>query len=697
MLEAASLSVSCGLRLGRPLMIFYATTIFLSALLLFLVQPIIAKQLLPWFGGSASVWTTCMVFFQSLLLAGYAYSDWLARKASGWQARIHTVLGCASLAMLPIVPSLAWRPTDGDHPIGRILLLLTATVGLPFFVLSTTGPLVQAWFARAYPHARVYRLYALSNIGSVLALAAYPIAIEPMLNVRSQALVWSGAYATFVVFVIVCAWLAASRPAVQPLVRGEQSGVSAPPSGRQQLLWCALSALGSTLLLTVTAHVQQNIASVPFLWILPLAIYLLTFILCFDGQGWYRPRLFRVAALVCAPLLIAGLTYRLSDTGMPQRGLMSVWHALPLYMVGLFVLCMFCHGELAARKPPARHLTRYFLMVSLGGAAGGVVVGIIVPLVLHAMFELPLAIALLVLLAAMMHAQWMRKVALVSFVICAVAAWQFVRATWNDALLLHRDFYGALRIVALGSKDDGNLTWQLMHGTIVHGAQIKVAPWSQAPTTYYGERSGVGRAIDIMRQVRSGPQRIGLVGMGTGTLAAYGRAGDVYRFYELSPAVLQIANSHFSYLKDSAASIETVLGDARLSLEAEPAQRFDVLAVDAFSSDSIPVHLLTQEAMQLYARHVREDGVVAFHISNRYLKLAPIVKQLADSVGMHAVYMPNVPDPKTPEHPSEWVLVTPNRELADTFLGWKLGNQIAAVPGLRPWTDDYNNLLQVMR
>ena len=704
-----------------------ALTVFLSAFLLFLVQPIIAKQILPWFGGSAAVWTTCMVFFQTVLLAGYAYADWLVRRPSArLQAGLHAGLAALSLAALPIVPSMALRPADADHPAGRILLLLALTIGLPYFVLSTTGPLVQAWFARAYPSARVYRLYALSNVGSMLALAAYPFLIEPRSTARWQSMGWSMGYAAFVLLILGFAW-ASLRDTAASANGGTMGGATGPatpfpgaaaashasnaaaasaasavplarPRVREQALWLLLAALGSTLLLVVTAHVTQNVASVPFLWVLPLSLYLLSFILCFDGRGWYWRRTYAVAAMAAGALLLAGLTWRLDAGGVPEKGLMPIAQALPLYCLGLFAGCMWCHGELAARKPPAAHLTRFYLMVSAGGAAGGVLVGIVAPLVLSWTWELPAALLLLAVLATLLSERAVLRVVGLAASAAAVAAfWVHARALSADTLLMTRDFYGTLRVRSNGVSDPDQRSLRLLHGTILHGEQYLAPRWRGLPTTYYGPTSGVGRAITALREIRPGPQRVGLIGMGTATLAAYGRTGDTYRFYELDPKVPAIARSHFSYLADTPARVELALGDARLSLEREPPQRLDLLAVDAFSSDSIPAHLMTREALGTYLRHLAPGGAIAFHVSNRYLELAPVVRELADGAGLRTARVQDLPAADALHYKSDWVVVTGDAALADRLLAQPGVTQAPRRPELRGWTDDWNNLYQVLR
>ena len=727
-------------------MILFASTISLSAFLLFLVQPLIAKQILPWFGGTSAVWTTCLVFFQCALLAGYFYADTLVRRVRPVvQARVHIALLLVSLAVLPIVPSGALKPLDGGDPTLRILALLTLTIGLPYLMLSTTGPLVQAWFARRYAGLRVYRLYALSNVASMAALLLYPPLIEPAAAVQWQAVGWSVAYGVFVVLAAACAWVsrtalpsgeAPARPA-EPSpgaaraspeaardgthglsASGEDEASGACPAAGAALTggrapgwldlggWLLLSALGSVLLLATTTHMTQNVASVPFLWVLPLALYLLTFILCFDGEGWYRRRWLAPAAALAGAVMLAGLVWHLEfSADRPwvsiERGIMEITHAVPLYALGLFLLCMFCHGELAARKPAPQHLTRFYLMVSLGGALGGLSVGVVAPLVFDWTWELPLALALGVLLvavgAAMERAVWRLAVG-VACLGGALYAFDAYRDDIRDRTVdLSRDFYGTLRVQATSEDSNPDARWRLLHGVIIHGEQFRSAERRTEPTTYYGETSGVARALLSLRtQAPQQGQRVGLIGLGVGTLASYGRAGYDYRIYEISPRVVTLARERFSYLSQSAARITIPLGDARLVLEQEPAQQLDLLAVDAFSSDSIPVHLITREAMAVYRRHVREGGAIAFHISNRYLELSGVVRQLADSVGWTALSLSDDPPAESPLFRTTWVVVTANAELIRDLKDGASAQEIP-VPTTPPWTDARNNLFEVLK
>ncbi|MFO0234759.1 MAG: spermidine synthase [Burkholderiales bacterium] len=714
-------------------MLLHAATIALSAFLLFLVQPIVARQILPWFGGSAAVWTTCMVFFQLALLAGYFYSDVVIRKlAPRGQAIVHTVLLLASLAFLPITVSEAMKPTDASQPVGRILLLLTLTIGLPYLMLATTGPLVQAWFTRQYRSARVYRLYALSNLASMIALLGYPPLIEPNASGRLQSVGWSVGYAAFALLAIAAAWagvrrgaaageLAAAdahaegiaappRPAAAEAkgaaaMQAAHDAVAAPiglardpaapPSTLEQGLWLLLAALGSTLLLAVTTHITQNVASIPFLWVLPLSIYLITFILCFDGTGWYwRPQYMALAAIASVAML-GGLSFRPAGFGV-ERAILHIEHAVPVYAFGLFVLCMFVHGELVARKPAPAHLTRFYLMVSLGGAIGGLAVGLGAPTVFDYYWELPLALTIVALLVAVLARGGLRAAGAAATIASALLFADYLHWIRGDVLELSRNFYGTLRVTGAADGDvSPGASRRLLHGVILHGEQYTAPEARAVGTTYYGPGSGVGRTIEASRSAE--PMRVGVIGLGVGTLATYGREGDVYRLYELNPVVLDVANRHFTYLKDSRAKLEPALGDARLVLEREAPQRFDVIAVDAFSSDSIPVHLLTREALAVYRRHLAERGTVVFHITNRYLDLSGVVAQLAAEAGMHAVRFYDEPPTEAVQYRSDWIAVTPDAEFAKVL--WAAGGEPMDASGRTrpPWTDDHHNLFEVLK
>ena len=677
--------------------VLYACTVFLSAFLLFLVQPVIAKQILPWFGGSASVWTTCLVFFQALLLGGYTYSHWSARSLRPErQSAVHIVLLAVSCLLLPIIASPDWKPQGSEDPGLRILLLLGATVGLPYLMLSTTGPLIQVWYARNLSRVP-YRLFALSNLGSLIGLLAYPFAIEPWVSTRVQSLAWSAGYVVFAALCALSAW--ASRHA-EP-VRGayDQNSDTTPmantdaqpaaPTLARRLMWLALSAAGSMLLLAVSNHICQNIASIPFLWIVPLSLYLLTFVLVFDTSGWYR----RGAVLVLAGLAIIGMGATLTSLDLKL--------VIPLHLTGLFVLCMVCHGELSLARPAPRHLTGYFLSISAGGVLGGLIVGFGAPHVLLGYFELGLVLVLVALLLVLRTRGGMFLMPAAFATVAGFAIYfsdKQIDAYDESIVASSRNFYGTLRVRALGGANDVRT---LNHGAIRHGGQLREpAEKRRIATTYYGRDSGVGAVITAL-QARHANIRIGVIGLGTGTIAAYGRPGDVIRFYDINTQVIDFAKRYFTFLADSPARVELALGDARLSLEREPAQNLDVLAIDAFSGDSVPAHLLTTEALDVYLRHLKPGGALLFHTTNRYLELAPVVKMIAESRGMSAALIEHEPTADEEENQllsnSDWVVVTRNQSLINLPEISSRVKDIVQPRGATLWTDDYNNLFRVLK
>ena len=656
-------------------------------------------MILPWFGGSAAVWATCMLFFQVALLLGYLYADATIRflKAKT-QVILHVCLLGACVFLLPIVPGGAWKPAPSQDPSLRILALLSATVGLPYLLLSTTSPLLQAWYVRTYRGAMPYRLFALSNAGSMIALLSYPVAVEPFLAVRRQAQIWS---AGFLVFGLLCA-AAALRSRREESARPKDAAADgdAPAEPVTRILWMALAACASTLLLAVTNHLTQNVAAIPFLWVLPLSLYLLSFILCFSVDGRYR----RIVFLPLLALGLGGMTFLLSK-GQETAKLSLL---VPVFSGGLFVCCMVCHGELAAMKPHPRRLTSYYLMISLGGALGGIFVGLVAPYGFRGYYELPAGIAACAALTLVVlfrngsrgasRSRW-RTAGMLLATACAAGlaallAWQ-VRESTRDARVLVRNFYGGLKVSDSGTSDDDAIR-TLVHGTITHGRQFLSPARRGRPTTYYGPKSGVGLAL--RDRGRGMPLRVGIVGLGAGTIAAYGKRGDTYRFYEINPLVIRLAKTEFGYLRDSGAKVDVVPGDARLSLEAEPPQEYDILAVDAFSGDSIPVHLLTREAFDLYFRHVREGGILAVHVSNRYLDLKPVVRRAAESMGKEAVVVENEEDVEAGVYGATWILVSGDHSRFErSALLKEAGQPLPAGENVRLWTDDYSNLFRILK
>jgi SAM-dependent methyltransferase len=669
----------------------HAATIFLSAFLLFLVQPILAKQILPWFGGAAIVWTLCMVFFQFVLLLGYAYAHWLtSRVAPSRQAWIHVALLAASLVFLPIAPDAGWKPAGDDNPVARILLLLFATVGLPYFLLSSTSPLVQAWFARAFPGSSPYRLFALSNFASMLALLGYPFLFEPWFTNSQQSNWWSWGYALFVLAGAGLAWTARGLPPLA--VEAGHIAATAeepPPRAGSIVLWLALSAMGSVTLLGVSNHLTQNISSIPLLWVIPLAVYLLTFILCFEGRNWYRRDIYlgSLAWILCV------MAWFLADKSLQFE---LLWQIL-VFTIGLYFVCMFCHGELARQRPGPKHLTIFYLIVSLGGVLGGILVGIVAPVTLPGYLELEIALVVVAILAVITNRRRPLPVlallgAVVAFTLSALV--YRVHTFTEDTLHIERNYYGVLRVKENQTRDDDPDTKyrSLVHGAILHGEQYLSEKYRRSATTYYKTTSGIGRTLVAFE---GQPIKVGVIGLGAGSLAVYADADDTYRFYDINPAVIRVANTWFTYLKDSPGKVDVVLGDARLSLEREPPQDFDVLAVDAFSGDSIPVHLITVEAFTEYLRHLKPRGVIAFHVSNRFLDLKPVLLAIAEKHGLEYAYVHETGEEGGTT--SDWVLMTRYKPFILRKEIVEATEPVAPQPGLRPWTDDFNNLFQVFK
>ena len=675
----------------------YAATIFLSAFLLFEVQPMIGKIILPWFGGSASVWSTCLLFFQASLLTGYLYAHFSTRYLKPrQQALLHISLLAVSIALLPILPSPDWKPVHPGDPSGRILLLLTATIGLPYVLLSTTSPLLQAWYVAAKPGAIPYRLFALSNFGSLLALFSFPLVVEPLATTHTQAYGWSGIYVLFVVLCAALAWNARNHT-----IASEPSSAGDAPRWELQALWIALAACGSALLLSVTTHLSTNVAPIPLLWVATLGVYLASFIICFERERFYHRAVF-------LPLLVAALgaaAYALYYS----KGNLAIKWSVPTFVAALFICCMACHGELVRLKPDPRHLTSFYLMVAVGGALGGLFVAVGAPHLFNTYAELPLSLiacaALIAIVLWVAPGNWPRRFVLLTVRI-AMIVFTFALAIYigyqkhlDDQRFERsvRNYYGVLRVYDLEDNASQTGSRRLIHGTINHGTQLTAPEDRDTPTSYYGPKSGVGRAIRYFDEQRPSI-RVGVIGLGAGVTAAYGRRGDFFRFYEINPLDLSIATTWFTFLKDSKADHQVLLGDARLTLEREPSQQFDVLAVDAFSSDAIPVHLLTREAFLQYFRHLNRGGILAVHVSNRYLALEPVVARNALDLGKVAIEVNDDGEDEDYLSESDWVLVSSDHTPFTNSLLRGPGIKPAKPrPGFRAWTDDYSNLIQILK
>ncbi len=682
-------------------MLVYALTISLSAFLLFAVQPVIAKAILPWFGGSSAVWSTCMLFFQAVLLLGYLYAHWLHQKLPARaQALVHSVLLAVSLAVLPVIPGTEWRTAAPGNPSLRILELLAVTVGLPYFLLSSTSPLLQAWYSRAHKQGMPYRLFALSNFASMLALLTYPLLVEPNLATRSQAWAWSAAYTGFAVLCGLTAWRAAAGWTAAPLPGTAAETPDPPaPAGSERLLWFGLAASASILLLAVTNHLTQDVAAIPFLWILPLGVYLLSFILCFESGRFYRRRVF--GPLLPAALLFMAYRMWLYAHPMPMRLVIA------LFAAALFVCCMVCHGELARLKPHPRYLTGYYVTIALGGACGGLFVGLGAPHLFHAYYEFPLGMALCAVVVFLVFARdarglpRLRRLAASGAMALLLGGYlwclgSLMKTMVSGYMVVERNFYGQLRVMEEGDpRLDEDAHRSLIHGAINHGEQMLRDEYRRQPVTYFCPDSGVGRA---MESLRGAPRRMGILGLGCGTLAAYGRPGDFIRIYEINPLVLDLAQRQFTYLRDTPAKVEIALGDGRLNLDAESSQQFDILVMDAFSGDSVPVHLVTREAFAIYFRHLKPGGILAVNVTNTYLNLAPVMERAAAAFGKLALYY------EFNAEPSDflcfscaWTLVM-DRATADRHPElYRRAELLRPHPGFRTWTDDFSSMYGILR
>ncbi len=688
---------------SRGLGLLYAVTIFLSAFLLFQVQPLIGKCILPWFGGTPAVWTNCMLVFQLLLFGGYAYAHLTTKfLSSRGQAWLHVGLLVAAMCMLPITPDASWKPSGDQSPPLRIVLLLLATIGLPYFVLSSTSPLIQHWFSRTHVGQSPYRLYSLSNVGSLLALLSYPFVVEPSLALDSQSSVWSMLFAAFGMLCTVGAFgmlvkvpkLTANSQS-ENTVRVEEvlPSNNARPTWDLVGIWFGLAMTASILLLATTNQVCMDVAVVPFLWVLPLALYLLTFILCFDSERWYSRRYYSLAMAI---LLIATMLLIGRGSNAPIALQIAVFFGM------MFSCCMVCHGELAALKPHPRYLTTYFLTMSAGGAAGGLFVGLLAPLLFVAYNELYFGVFTCVFLfvalrlredgVSLPFAPKNRPWAVAGLFLIVLGTLTQVGRHDSNAVAVTRNFYGVLKVCKSVEEGADEQLLRLAHGRITHGIQFVSPEKRRTPTSYYAHCTGIGQVMQHLGSDQ--PHHIGVVGLGTGTMAAYGQAGDRVRLYEINPKVVELAREHFSFLKDCPAEQTIVVGDARLSLEFEQPQQFDVLVLDAFSGDAIPVHLLTQEALDVYLSHLKSDGILACHISNLHFNLQPVITGLANSRDLSVAVQRNQPEAQSAALASIWALMARSPERLEEVMQ----GETVKPPVGRPitWTDNRSNLLEVL-
>jgi len=693
----------------------FAITIFISAFFLFQVQPVIARFILPWCGGSPAIWSTCMLFFQVGLLVGYIYAHLMARYIKPRnQVILHAALLALSLMFLPITPDAALKPMGDSDPIWGILRLLFLTVGVPYILISATGPLLQHWYNLKYATKSPYRLYALSNLGSLLGLITYPFLIEPNMVLASQTILWSCGY---LLFAGVCLWsglsLLSANKAVQEKTCSEAHAVSTPVK-TNPLLWVGLSACGSIMLLAITSKTTQDISVIPFLWVLPLTLYLGTLIIAFDSPKWYRRKIWLPAFLISTALI----TYLLqTDTRL------HIVATVALYNIAMFCIIMVCHGELARSKPPAHQLTFFYLMVSLGGALGGAFVSFVATKLFPAYWELQIGVSIALILAGISlfnlrsqkSGRWYTagKWLWASFTIAITAMLVItIVDAEGDALTTRRNFYGVLRVHEK-FKENRFHHRKLYCGQINHGLQLLHPSQKNRKVGYYPPRSGLGVAFrrHPKRLARSKAfhaknqdtnLRIGVVGLGIGAIALWGKTGDSIRFYEINPEVITLASEYFTVLKDTKAKVEVVIGDGRISLERElreqGSMQFDILVADAFSGDAIPVHLLTREAFELYFKHLRDDGILAVHISNRHINLKPMVYGLAEAMDIPAILIINNKRRKSFIKGTKWILLTKNKQFLENP---KVLKYVRPWPDdIRSdiiWTDDYSSLLKVLK
>lgn len=688
---------------GLP--ILFHAAIFVSAFLLFQIQPLISKVILPWFGGTPNVWTTCILFFQGVLFFGYLYAHLLSSYFSARsQAAIHVCLLLATLSLLQIIPGAELRPREGDYPAVTILLILASTVGAPYFLLSTQGPLLQAWFSKSFPTRSPYRLYALSNAGSLLALISYPFVIEPMTGLGQQAELWSMAYllmAGMIILLALSIWRSGATSRGPEIATEASTGHAPSPPvlspGEPWIKWFGLSMLASTALLSTTNQVCQDVAAVPFLWVIPLSLYLVTFILCFESERWYCRKAYSLGGLVLFSLVV--LVFLLPEE-------FSIQLQVSVYFAGLFVGCMLCHGELARLKPAPAKLTAFYLTLAAGGVCGGIFVSLIAPTVFPFFFEFDISLLACVLLALLIYFQEARrkassahlpfrsKFAVLALILPLLPLYLHTQRMLDENLSIYRNFYGVLQIEESVREADGQRIRSMVHGRVNHGAQFQSDNLLSIPTTYYGLQSAIGQMMQLLQANRQAI-KVGVVGLGVGTLASYGRSSDLFRFYEINTQVVKLANTHFSYLNNTPSRTEIILGDARLSLEQEPRQHYDLLAIDAFSGDAIPTHLLSREVMDTYLAHIKDTGVLAIHISNKYLDLDPVVSALAEEAGLIFRILRSKGNADTAEQESWWLLASFLNAPIESTTNFDM--TAVATDRRVYWSDNYSNLFTILK
>ncbi len=702
---------------------YFTITIFLSAFLLFQVQPMIGKYILPWFGGTPAVWTTCMLFFQVLLLGGYAYAHWLNGLNPKTQGKLQSTLLIITFILMvflffvwqtPITPDASWKPTNFTFPIFYVLRVLLISVGLPYFLLATTSSLIQAWFSKIYHTKSPYHFYAISNAASLFALLSYPILFEPNFTLKTQALMWSVGYIFYILIFIYCAvQLIKLKGEKQEIINSSdiknemnitnnentQSEPDVKPTWKSYFVWISLSICTCTMLLAITNQMCQDMTPVPFLWVLPLSIYLLSFVLCFNDKQ-KRFRKFYVMVF-CLTLILGFINLTCVDK---FSGRLSIFINITTSSFILLAACMLCHSELYIRRPKPCHLTSFYLMIAIGGALGGIFVGFIAPLIFSGFWEYPLSLIYCFLVIVYTNKKSFLYrcryvISVISIIFGLLIVFNLLEIIMDTKEIM-RNFYGVIRITQY--MDEDIPINELLYGNVVHGEQFTKGPNKNIPTAYFTENSGIGIALtNHPKRLANQPMRIGIIGLGIGTLAAYAKEDDYIRFYEIDPNVIKIANdtTYFTYLSDCPAEKDVILGDARICLEQELAsddnQQFDILVVDAFSSDAIPVHLLTSEVFEIYLEHLNPNGgVIAINISNAYLDFIPVLWKAKEHFGLNGVFIKSFGDIYSYE--AYWVLLTYNKEFLEIEAIVNAKSDVKDIPNIRLWTDNYSNLYQLL-
>ncbi|HEY5713521.1 MAG TPA: fused MFS/spermidine synthase [Allosphingosinicella sp.] len=720
-------------RYARPL---FLLTIVTGSFLLFLTQPMIARMALPRVGGSPSIWNSAMLVYQFLLLAGYAYAHWVARLRPRRQVGIHLVLLGLAALWLPIGLTAAIPPL-GSEPALWVPWFLLSSIGPVFFIVSAQAPLMQRWYALESSRGDPYPLYAASNLGSFAGLISYPLLVEPLTSLQQQSLVWTGIYAFLVLLVAACA-LTVPAQAVEEVPEETE----AAPTGRQMLRWIVIAAVPSGLMLSTTTHLTTDIVAVPLLWVLPLGLYLLSFVIAFAERRGIANFFTVIAPLII--LIAGGLAF--------SKGFYSPLLTATLGLLLLFVTAVALHSELFRTRPAVGHLTQFYLAMSFGGMLGGLFCAIVAPLLFDWAYEHPILIlAAAVLVPQMPLISWPKRwtmllsiaVPALAFILsfgterilflyggtwpmvgsvvvsllalaCLGRRWPF--AAGLAALMLSyggwstlvqstegvrtRSYFGIYEVSERGDHSARVLT----HGTTLHGIQNLRPGLERIPTSYYARRSGVGLTMTNADALYGAHPRIGVVGLGSGTLACYARPNQAWTFFEIDPAMVQVARTRFSFLSRCAPQAQMVLGDARLSLARQPRGSLDILAVDAFSSDSVPMHLLTREALAVYGQAVQRNGIVLFHISNRYLDLKPVVADIAAREGWTATMLQYVPDEDEESLNatiSVWIAMSRDPAAIDRLVGlsgddsiyWEM---VEPRPGFTGWTDDHASILSII-